>query len=121
MNDDWLRVYYENVDGMRLDDFVDSHTDDVVVKFGNGPAAVGKEQVREAIGQFWTMVGGLRHNFVSVHQSGDTTVLEADIDYTLLDGRVVTVPCASILERDGGGKVRALRVYIDLAPVFAPS
>jgi ketosteroid isomerase-like protein len=116
---DWLRDYYDNIDGMRLDDFVESHTDDVVVKFGNNPPAEGKEQVREAIGQFWTMISGLEHTFVNVHEAGDTTVLEADIDYTRQDGQVVTVPCASILDRAQDGKVRQLRIYVDLAPVFA--
>ena len=116
---DWVRDYYDNVDNMRLDEFVDSHTDDVVVKMGNSPPAVGKDAVREAIGGFWTMIGGLRHEFVSVHDAGATTVVEASIDYTLLDGRVVTVPCASILDRADGGKVSGLRVYIDLAPVFS--
>jgi hypothetical protein len=29
------------------------------------------------------------------------------------------VPCASILDRAQDGKVSALRIYIDLAPVFA--
>jgi ketosteroid isomerase-like protein len=116
---DWLRDYYDNIDHMRLDDFVNSHTDDVLVQFGNNPPAVGKEQVREAIGQFWTMIDGLEHTFINVHEAGSTTVLEADIEYTRQDAQVVTVPCASILDRAPDGKVSALRIYIDLAPVFA--
>lgn len=116
---DWLRDYYDNIDNMRLDDFVDSHTEDIVVQFGNNPPAVGKQQVREAIGQFWTMISGLEHNFVNVHESGSTTVLEANIDYTRHDDQVVTVPCASILDRAEDGRVSALRIYVDLAPVFA--
>ena len=118
---EWLRDYYDNVDNMRLDDFVDSHTDDVIVQMGNNPPAHGKEQVREAIGQFWTMIDGLEHNFSQVHESGGTTVLEAQIDYTRKDGKVVTVPCASVLDRAEDGRVAALRVYIDLAPVFGPA
>ena len=116
---DWINDYYANIDNMRLDDFVNSHTDDVVVKFGNNPPAVGKDQVRAAIGQFWTLIGGMKHSFVNVHEAGNTTVLEADIDYTRLDGQVVTVPCASIIDRVDDGKVSGLRIYIDLAPVFS--
>lgn len=116
---DWVRDYYDNVDSMRLDDFVDSHTDDVVVQFADNPPAHGKEQVREAIGQFWALIDGLEHHFRRVHESGATTVLEGDIDYTRKDGQVVTVSCASILDRTPDGKVSRLRVYIDLAPVFA--
>jgi ketosteroid isomerase-like protein len=115
---DWLRTYYDNVDNMRLDEFVDSHTDDVIVQFGNNPPARGKDEVREAIGQFWMMIDGLQHTFNQVHESDGTTVLEAQIDYTRKDGQVVTVPCASVLDRVDDGKISALRVYIDLAPVF---
>jgi ketosteroid isomerase-like protein len=117
--DDWLRDYYDDVDNMRLDAFVDRHTDDVVVKFGNNPPAVGKDEVRQAIGYFWTLIGGLRHEFVNVFAEGDTTILEAEIDYTRKDGGHVTVPCTSILHRRGEF-VDQLRVYLDLTPVFAP-
>jgi hypothetical protein len=30
----------------------------------------------------------------------------------------VPVPCVSLLDRNGDGKVTSLRVYIDLAPLF---
>jgi ketosteroid isomerase-like protein len=117
---DWLREYYDDVDNMRLQEFVDRHTDDVVVKFGNNPPAVGKAEVEQAIGYFWTLIGGLRHNFTNVYTAGDTTIVEADIDYTRKDGGQVTVPCTSVLhQRDG--LVDQLRVYLDLAPVFAPA
>jgi ketosteroid isomerase-like protein len=117
---DWLHDYYDDVDNMRLDAFVDRHTDDVVVKFGNNPAAVGKDEVRNSIGYFWTLIGGLKHDFRNVYLDGDTTIVEADIEYTRADGGHVTVPCTSILHRRDG-LVDQLRVYLDLAPVFAPA
>ena len=117
---DWLKDYYDDVDNMRLQAFVARHTDDVVVKFGNNPPAVGKAQVEQSIGYFWTMIGGLRHHFVNVFTDGDTTILEAEIDYQRKDGGTVRVPCTSILHRRDG-LVDGLRVYLDLAPVFAPA
>jgi ketosteroid isomerase-like protein len=116
---DWLRDYYADVDNMDLDAYVAHHTDDAVVKFGNNPPAVGKEQIAEAIGGFFTTIGGMRHHFVAIHQSGDTTILEADIEYTRLDGTKVRVQSASFLHRRGE-LVDELRIYIDLAPVFSP-
>jgi len=59
---------------------------------------------------------GIRRN---VHDAGATTVLESVVDYTRKDGQVVTIPSASFLDRAQDGKVSELRVYIDLAPVFA--
>lgn len=119
MSDTWLRDYYDDVDNMRLEPFIEHHTDDVVVQFGNNPPAEGKEQVRAAIGHFWEMIGGLKHNFGKVVTEGPNTVLEANIDYERLDGKTVTVPCATMLHRDGE-KVDEVKIFIDLAPVFQP-
>jgi ketosteroid isomerase-like protein len=116
---DWLRDYYADVDKMDLDGYLARHTDDAVVKFGNNPPAVGKDQIAAAIGGFFATVGGMRHHFVEVHESGPTTILEADIEYTRLDGSKVHVPSASFLHRRDE-LVDQLRIYIDLAPVFAP-
>jgi len=117
---DWLREYYDDVDNMRLEAFVNRHTDDVEVRFANNPPAIGKEQVAQAIGGFWQMIGGMRHEFVNVFTDGDATILEAQVDYARSDGNHVTVPSTAILHRRGQ-LVDSLRVYLDLAPVFAPA
>jgi ketosteroid isomerase-like protein len=117
---DWLRDYYDDVDNMRLDAFIDRHTDDVVVKFANNPPAVGKDEVAQAIGGFFQMIAGMRHDFVNVYTDGDATILEANIDYARKDGHHVTVPATSVLHRRDE-LVDQLRIYLDLAPVFAPS
>jgi hypothetical protein len=115
---DWVREYYNDVDNMRLDDWIARHTDDVVVRFGNNPPARGKDEVANNIGQFWTMIGGLKHDIQNRWDVDGTTILEVDVDYTRSDGQHVTVPCTSILHRSGD-LVDSLRVCIDLAPVFA--
>ena len=116
--DDWYRPLYEHIDAMRMDGFLAGLSDDVQVVFGNYPAAVGRAQVREAIGAFWASIGGLRHRFENVVQNADQTLLEGNIDYTRKDGRVVTVPVATVLKRRGD-KVSEMRIYIDVAPVYA--
>ena len=116
--EDWLRRYYDEVDSMNLNAHIAWHTDDVVVRFGNNPPVIGKAAMAEAIGHFFTTIGGMRHKFGQVHTDGDSTVLEADIEYTRLDGNVVEVVSASVLHRRGD-LVDSLKIYIDLAPVFA--
>ena len=116
----WIDDYYADVDAMRLEAFVERHSDDAAVVFGNNPPAVGKEAIRAAIGGFWSMIGGLRHErrnlwFVN---DGDTAVLEVVTHYTTKGGARVPVPCVSLLDRNADGKVSSLRVYIDLAPLF---
>lgn len=117
---DWLEDFYADVDAKNLQGFLDRQTDDVVVTFGNNPAAVGKEQVGQAIGGFFGTIAAMKHRFVNRITEGDTTVLEADIAYTRLDGSVVNVPSATVLHRRDG-LVDQLRIYIDLAPVFSPA
>jgi hypothetical protein len=114
----WFVEYYDDVDHMRLDDWIARHTDDVVVTFGNSPAAHGKEEVARNIGGFFSSIGGLKHHFVNDWQVDDTTLLEMNVQYTRLDGGEVTVPSLTILHRDGE-LVDSIRIFIDLAPVFA--
>jgi ketosteroid isomerase-like protein len=116
----WIDDYYDDVDAMRLEPFVERHSDDAAVVFGNNPPAVGKEAIRAAIGGFWSMIAGLRHErrnlwFVN---DGATAVLEVVTHYTTKGGAAVPVPCVSLLDRNADGKVTSLRVYIDLAPLF---
>jgi hypothetical protein len=106
---------------MRLEAFVERHSDDAAVVFGNNPPAVGKEAIGAAIGGFWSMIGGLRHErrnlwFVN---DGATAVLEVVTHYTTKGGAAVPIPCVSLLDRNTDGKVTSLRVHIDLAPLFA--
>jgi ketosteroid isomerase-like protein len=117
---DWLEDYYADVDGMRLDAYVDRHTDDAVVTFGNNPPSVGKDAIRESIGGFWQMIGGLRHEIHHRLDDGDRTIIQATCHYTRQDGSACPIPVASALTHEGE-KVSSLTVYIDLAPLFAPA
>jgi hypothetical protein len=56
--------------------------------------------------------------FVQTWDEGDVEIVEALIDYTRHDGKVVTLPCTSIL-RKRGDLVQDLRIYMDVSPVFA--
>lgn len=118
---DWITDYYADVDAMRLEPFVARHAEDAVVLFGNNPPAVGRAAIGEAIGGFWTMIGGLRHE---VHNrwdvnDGASCVLEVTTHYTTHGGAAVPIRCVSLLDRDADGLVTSLRVHLDLAPLFA--
>lgn len=117
---DWITDFYADVDEMRMEPFLDRFSDDGVVIFGNNPPAVGKEAIGEAIGGLWSVISGLRHEKRNLwFVDDDTAVFEVVTHYTTLGGAVVSTPCVSILEKDAQGKVRSLRIHIDLAPLFA--
>lgn len=46
------------------------------------------------------------------------TFIEAKVSYRRKDGRQVTVPVVSVLERKDN-LVSSLRIYLDVAPVYA--
>jgi ketosteroid isomerase-like protein len=115
---DWIEDYFADVDAMRLDAFIDRHTDDAVVSFGNNPPARGKQEIREAIGGFWELIDGLSHEIKNRFEDGDTVILESEVTYRRKDGQSVTIPTSSFLHRDGE-LVDRLAFYNDLAPLFA--
>jgi hypothetical protein len=114
----WLVDYYQDVDNMALEPYVERHTEDAVVHFGNNPPAVGRQQISESIGGFFGMIGGLRHEFVNVWEQDGTTILEAVVHYRTKDDQRVAVPSVSLLHRQGD-LVDSLRIHIDVAPLFA--
>jgi limonene-1,2-epoxide hydrolase len=114
----WFSDLYASVDAMLLDDFIAGLSPDVEVVVGNNPAMKGRQAVKEGIGHFWSTIAGLKHRFVNVVEDQGLTFLEAKVDYRRKDGREVTVPVVTVLERKGE-LVSSLRIYFDVAPVYA--
>jgi ketosteroid isomerase-like protein len=114
----WFSALYRAIDAMAMEDYLAGLTEDVEVTFGNHPTLKGKAAVQDGIGAFWQSIRGLTHHFVNVVESGAHSALEATIDYVRADGRVVTVPCVTMVTREGE-LVRSLRIYIDIGPVYA--
>jgi hypothetical protein len=118
--DTLIKRYYETVDSMDLAAFKAMHSDNARVVFANFPAAEGPDQIAGAIGQFWSTIGGLKHSFINRWDNPGESILEVAVDYTRKDGSSVTIPCVSILKPDGD-KVGELRIFIDVAPIYAQS
>jgi hypothetical protein len=114
----WLSDYLADVDAMRVDEWLARHTEDVVFRFGNQPPMVGKTAVREGVSGFFSGLAGLQHTFVEVWDEGDATILEHVATYTRPDGLVVDIPTTGIYRRRGD-LVADVRVYSDMAPLFA--
>lgn len=106
------------IDAMDTDGFLAGLSTDVVLTFGNAPAATGHDEVRAACTQLWSTISGSRHRVQDLwHPGPDVTVAYIEVDYTRLDGTVVTVPCVDVL-RWKGDVVSDWRIVIDMAPVF---
>jgi hypothetical protein len=114
----WFSDMYASVDAMRLGDFVACLMPDVDVVVGNNPATKGHLAAKDGIGRFFSTIQGLKHNFINVVEGQGLTFLEAKVDYQRKDGRQVTVPVVTVLERNGE-LVKSMRIYFDVAPVYA--
>lgn len=114
----WFSDLYASIDRMNLDAFAAGLTPDVEVIVGNNPTMNGREAAKEGIGFFFSTIDGIKHNITKVVEGDGVTVMEAKIDYIRKDGNTVTVPAVTVLERQGD-LVKALRIYMDVAPVYA--
>ncbi len=117
-NTDWVKDYYNAVDSMDMERYLAFHTDDIRFRFGSTPTTTGKEPVREGLNQLWSALESLHHEMSGVWQIDDVTIVEADVTYTRKDGKVVVLPAATILRREGD-LVKDIRINMDINPLFA--
>jgi ketosteroid isomerase-like protein len=108
-----------DIDSMDAKSFASNLSEDCVLRYANSDEVRGREAIEQAIAGFYGTIGGLRHQVRNEWSVGDTTILQFDVTYTRLDGREVTVPAVSIV-RSGDDLIDEYRIYVDLAPVYAP-
>ena len=113
----WYEEFYSYIDARDASVVDKLCTPDTTMRFANHPEESGREAVRTGMAHFFTTIAGMRHTFTNVVENGDTAILEADVEYTRLDGSTVTIVCATAIERRDG-LVASQRVYIDLAPLL---
>jgi hypothetical protein len=113
----WFSDLYANIDAMRLDEFVAGLAPDVELVVGNSPAMHGQQAAKDGIAYFWSTINGIKHHFVNVAESNGLTFLEANVEYLRKDGKSVSIPAVTVLERRGG-LVKSLRIYFDIGPVY---
>ena len=100
--------------------FIEFFSDTGRFVFGNGEPLVGHDAIADGVGRFLDTIGGLRHEVVNEWVTGPDTVVELKVTYERLDGRSVSVPGVTIFHLDQAGLIDHYRIFIDLAPVYAP-
>ncbi len=116
----WVRDLFATIDRKDAAAFAAFLTDDAVFRFGSQPPVAGRPAVQAAVEAFFGMITGLRHELRSEWKGSDSLVVEGDVTYTRLDGSKVTLPFADVFDLRGKA-VRAYKIYIDAAPLFAPA
>ena len=100
---------FASIDAMDTESFLGFIAEDCTFRFGSSPPVTGRDGIRAAVNDFFSMFAGLHHDLHRVVA-----------DDTHLHGRQVTVPFCNIFEADAG-LICVYRIYIDLSPVFAPA
>lgn len=118
MRNGWILERFAAVDRKDIDGFIDMLSEDHKFIFGARPPVVGKNDAREVVNYFWTLIGRLRHNIWRVREAGDIAYVEALIEYERLDGNVVLVPCCDVVRHNGSLLVEQ-RAYLDQTAIFA--
>lgn len=116
---------FDAVDGLDATAFAERFTEDGTFRFGNGPAVVGRQQIKESVAGFFSTIGGLKHEIVGVWsgawEGGAVTSVETTVTYRRKDATVTdAIPVTSTL-RMRGDLIADFRVFADISPVFAPA
>lgn len=123
----WADDLYANaVDRKDAAGFAGAFAPDGWVQFGNWPRTHGREAITAAIANFFSGFQSLSHRSVGQWLDRGTLVLEAEVTYLRHDGRTVSVPATTIFRlarersEDGRPQAKECRIYVDLAPLYAP-
>jgi ketosteroid isomerase-like protein len=111
---------FDDIDRMDADAWASHLAPDAVMRFGNADPVNGREACRDALAAFYGQIHGLAHHVLEHWEHGGATIVEANVAYTRTDDREVSVPVVTIYRTNGRNQIADYRVYIDLAPVFAP-
>ena len=117
--DSWVRDLFNAVDAMDSEKFVSFLTDDARFRFGNADAVAARDGIRKAVAGFFGTIGGLHHDILNVWEVPGSVLTELRVTYTRKDGKKVELPCVNVFTMDGS-KIRDYRIFIDIAPVYAP-
>lgn len=104
-----------------VDEAMTLFAQDATYQFGNYPAAVGIEQIKQA-------AASSHMDFIKtctfdvkklIEAGGGVVACEMDITYGTTDGRTITLPCADLFRFNEQGLIKDMRIFMDAGPLFA--
>ena len=108
----------DRVDAMDVDGFLSFLADVARLRFSNGPAIAGKEQIGQAISEFFQSIKALRHKILHIWSDAQGMVCQGEVSYTRSDGAAVCIPFINVWGVQDG-LIKDYLIYIDLAPLYA--
>ena len=115
---DWIEGLFQAIDAMDTDGFLSFLSDDAHFRFGNAPALMGKDAIREALDGFFASLKGLRHRIIRTWTHPDAVICQGEVTYTRMDASEVTIPFVNVLGM-ADDHIAEYLIYIDMAPLLA--
>lgn len=112
---DWVRDYYDSVDGLDAAGVARHFTEDGTFRLGNSPEAEGRADIAARNQAFFDTIAAMKRTFTRQYTVGAVDIVEADVTYTLEDGAEVAIPGIAVLEREGD-LITASHSYFDMGP-----
>jgi len=103
---------YRSVDAKDPETFAGFLTDGASFRFANAEPVVGKDNVREAVTGFFSMIAGLAHTIDNVWAQGDDLICNGRVTYERHDGTELSAPFATIFKLEDG-KIADYLIYVD--------
>jgi ketosteroid isomerase-like protein len=116
---EWYQRYLQAIDATNIEKYGEFLAEDCEFQFGNQPKVKGKEAILEGLKQFWQTYDGEEHILQNILGNDRCFALEAINIYNRKDGSKVGCPAVAITERNDEGLAFSIRVFIDIAPLYA--
>jgi len=120
-NSDTVRKLLKIFETFNVPEAMNLFDKDAIYQFGNYPAAVGIDQIKQAAASsHMDFIKSCTFDVKSlVETGGGVVVCELDITYGTTDGRTIKLPCADMFRFNSQGLVQEMRIYMDAGPLFA--
>lgn len=108
---------FETADKMDAVAFSLFLTEDVKFRFSNSDVWTGREAVITGLNYLFSKINGLKHDIKAIYAKDEGYAVEAIANYTMKDGKNISLPVVSILKYRGD-MIEDYRIYMDISPVM---
>ncbi len=115
---DWAPQLFQAIDRMDSRSFAQFLTEDAIFQFGNAKPVIGRQNVRDAVGGFFSSIKGIGHKLLGRWQVDDVVFIQGEVTYTRKDDKSVTVPFLNLFKMKGP-LVSQYVIYVDVSPLYA--
>jgi hypothetical protein len=114
-----LLELYRHVDALDAPAFAAAFVERGSMTFGNQPPAQGRDAIRRGLEAFFVLLDGMTHEVLGLWPFDDGFAMEARVHYRVKGVAEPVAVSGATLLRTEGDRLVDVRVYYDLAPVFA--